>query len=138
MTEEQKRALRDLKELISDKEHPFDRYYALEKIATLETSVTAQTVTDDEVQRSAEILQDMCRGGGIHTEECVAVEIIIRAATTPKPCECDALVEVLENTKSFIERMPKGIGRGAASPLYVEVCQALATHRQNKELSGDK
>ena len=38
----------------------------------------------------------------------------------------DDLVTALEKTKTEIERMPKGIGRGALAPLYQEVCAAIA------------
>lgn len=37
----------------------------------------------------------------------------------------DDLVEALEQTKRFIEFMPKGIGRGAASPLMQKIEAAL-------------
>lgn len=36
------------------------------------------------------------------------------------------LLEALKETKASIERMPKGIGRGAMAPLYEQVCNAIA------------
>lgn len=36
------------------------------------------------------------------------------------------LVKALESAKDFFERMPKGIGRGAASPVYMDICAAIA------------
>lgn len=49
----------------------------------------------------------------------------------------DKLADALKDTKEFIERMPKGIGRGAASPLYIKIVSALEEHEATKAATPD-
>ena len=45
----------------------------------------------------------------------------LKAALTPAPDYVMVPRETLEGITSFFERMPKGIGRGAAGPIYCEI-----------------
>lgn len=66
--------------------------------------------------------------GGLLDEVCVLYSSNAKA-NAAHIVKCvnahDDLVEALEQTKRFIEFMPKGIGRGAASPLMQKIEAAL-------------
>lgn len=96
-------------------------------ITRLEAHITAQ---DEEIEEKDEIiytLKNQCETG-----ETIIDGLAKQLAAKDKALDVvrEVALEALESVKGDLERLPKGIGRGAMSPCYQKVKQALTTIKE--------
>lgn len=97
-------------------------------------AITAQAVADYEVREAVDELEYGIAVYQFSNQARIHIKTLISAATTPKPCECDALVKVLEQLRDDeVGRLKSGVTtRRNPELIIIDITEALATHRKNK------